>query len=335
MSEEAALRTAPDGPPRGLPDGAEPAVTVLVVSYNTREITLAALRSALAETSAPMELIVVDNASADGSADAIAREIPQARLIRLAENIGFGRANNLGARQARGRYLLLLNPDTVVLEGAIDRLLAFAQARPEARIWGGQTLYGDRTLNPTNCYRRLSLWNLFCRSTGLSALFPASPVLNSELYGGWKRDTERAVDVITGCFLLIERSFWEALGGFEPAFFMYGEETDLCLRARAQGARPRVTPQARIIHYGGASEKVRAQKVIRLFTAKVELIRRHFPPATRWLALGLFAAWPLIRVLALSVLARLRPSPARAEALANWRAVWQARGTWLKGYAPA
>ena len=118
----------------------------------------------------------------------------------------------------------------------------------------------------------MSLWNLFCRAVGLTGLFPQSRLFNAEAYGGWKRDTEREVDIVTGCFFLIEHRFWDTLGGFDPLFFMYGEEADLCLRARPLGARPRITPDARIVHYGGASERVRAEQIIRVS------LRQSLPP---------------------------------------------------------
>jgi len=312
----------------------DPLVSIIVVSYRTRELTLECLRSVVRETRrTPYELLVVDNASDDGSAAAIAAEFPGVRLIARPDNLGFARANNLAAEEARGRYLLLLNPDTVVLDAAIDRLVAFAGLRPEARIWGGRTLYPDGSLNPTSCWRRMDLWNVFCRTSGLSGLFPASPLFNAEAYGRWDRGSVREVDIVTGCFLLIEREFWQRLGGFDAAFFMYGEEADLCLRAARLGARPAVTPEATIIHYGGASEKVRSEMMVRLLTAKAELIRRHFPQWSRHLALGLLVLWPLTRAVGLGLAARALARPRLAEEARTWRTIWNARERWRHGFA--
>ena len=222
-----------------------PEISIIVVSYNTREMTLDCLRSVVAETRVPHELIVVDNASDDGSAAAIAAEFPDIRLMAESENHGFALANNMAATHARGEYVLLLNPDTVVRDGAIDRLLAYARAHPEARIWGGRTLYGDGRLNPYSVWRRITLWNIFCRTTGLTGAFPQSRLFNSEAYGGWDRGTDAPVDIVVGCLLLISRADWQALGGFDTTFVMYGEEADLCLRAEALlGARPRMTPES-------------------------------------------------------------------------------------------
>ena len=309
-----------------------PALTVIVVNHNTREMTLACLASLRDETRTPHEVILVDNASTDGSAEAIAATFPDMTLLAETANHGFGGANNLAARRARGEYLLLLNPDTVVLDGAVDRLLAFARARPEAGIWGGRTLYGDRSLNPASCWSRMTLWNLFCRASGLTGLFPRSEFFNSEAYGGWDRATEREVDIVVGCFLMIRRETWEALGGFDPAFFMYGEEADLCLRARALGAAPRVTPEAEIVHYRGAADNVRADKMVRLLSGKISLIDRHFPAWRRPLARGLLKAWPLSRMIATRALGAVTGRAGLRASAASWSEIWARRAEWRGGY---
>ncbi|MCR8726787.1 glycosyltransferase family 2 protein [Frigidibacter sp. ROC022] len=309
-----------------------PALSIIVVSYNTREMTLDCLRSIAAETRTPHEVILLDNASSDGSADAIAEAFPQVVLIRETTNHGFAQGNNLAIKRARGNYVLLLNPDTIVLDGAIDKLMAFAERTPEARIWGGRTLYGDRSLNPTSCWRRMTLWSLTSQVLGLSSLFRRNAFFNPEGLGGWKRDTEREVDIVTGCFFLIQKSFWDSLGGFDPTYVMYGEEADLCLRARAVGARPRITPTAEIVHYAGASETVRADKLVRLIKAKTTLIRRHFPAWQRPLAMALLRFWPWSRWQAARFRAMLTNSTAQKEKTESWAQVWARRSEWRQGY---
>lgn len=304
----------------------QPVLSIIVVSYNTRDITLACLRSIYAETKTPFELIVIDNASDDGSAEAIAAEFPDIVLMADTKNHGFALANNIAiAKKARGEYVLLLNPDTIVLEGALDKLLAFAKARPEARIWGGRTLFPDHSLNPYSVWRKMDLWNIACRTAGLARLFRNSPLFNAEAYGGWDRSTVREVDIIVGCLFLMTRTDWETLGGFDTTYIMYGEETDLCLRARAQlGARPTMTPEATIVHYGGASEKVQADKMVRILRAKAELIKQHFPAWKQPLAHLLFRAWPCSR----SLMAR-----ALGRSGSSWQAVWARRDEWKDGFA--
>jgi GT2 family glycosyltransferase len=308
-------------------------VSVLIVSFNTREMTLAAISSVVRETrDVAYEIIVVDNASTDGSADAIAAHPAQPKLIRLHENIGFGRGNNVAAEHATGRYVLLLNPDTLVTDRAIDRLAEFARANPRALIWGGRTLFADGSLNPASCWQRITPWNLVMRISGLAALFPQSALFNPESFGDWPRDTVREVDIVSGCFLMIPRAVWLALGGFDPVFFMYGEEADLCLRAQRIGARPIVTPEATIIHYGGASEKTRAGKMTKLLAAKSTLIARHWPRGTVALGQSLLMLWPLTRWLACTVLDHIKDDAGYREAAATWRMVWAARDEWRCGY---
>ena len=308
-------------------------LSILVVSYNTRELTLAALHSVVRETRhTRYEIIVVDNASSDGSADAIAAEFPQVRLFAIPENIGFAAANNRASVAARGEYLLLLNPDTLVLDSAIDRLVDFARREPLAKIWGGRTLYADGRLNPSSCWGRITMWNLFCRASGLTGIFKSSEILNGEAYGDWQRDRVRSVDIVSGCFFLIRRQDWQGLGGFSPLFFMYGEEADLCLRARAGGARPMITPEATIVHLGGASERARTGKMIRLLAAKATLIERHFSGASRFLAHLLLAAWPVSRWLAYRLGYALAGTDHYRESMAAWAEIWTARGQWSGGY---
>ncbi len=307
-------------------------VSILIVSYNTRDMTLACLESVRTEAGGvACEVIVLDNASKDGSADAIAARFPDVKLIRSAENIGFARGNNEAAKQASGRLLLLLNPDTLVLDHAVDRLAAFAREVPRARIWGGRTLNADRTLNAASVWRRMTLWSLLCNLTGLSAM-KRSPVFASEGYGGWDRDSVREVDIVTGCFLLIERELWDALGGFDPSYFMYGEEADLCLRARHLGARPTMTPDATIVHYSSTADPVRTEKVTAIFRAKVTLIRRHWGWPLRGIGAGIFLLAALSRSIAYRVASAFFKRPDAAQKARVWTEVWQRRGDWYAGY---
>lgn len=309
---------------------ANPLVSIMLVNWNTREMTLECLRSIYRETQLPaFEVIVVDNGSEDGSAKAIAQEFPQANLMAERENHGFAKATNLSVKQAKGDYILLLNTDTLVLEHAIDRLVKFAQDRPEAQIWGGRTLFRDRTLNPTSVWGMISPWSVTCRTFGLSAAFKGSQWLNPECYGDWDRLEEREVAIVQGAFFLTTKAFWDELGGFDPAFFMYGEEADLCARAHKLGARPRMTPEAQIVHYGGQSTQVYAQKIIYVLGGRIGLVNRHFVPFWRPFGRFMVAMMARTRSLAFPLLAALN---GRFQDQADhWRAAWQRRGEWRHG----
>lgn len=332
----------PEPRPEFRPEGrsgaaAAPKLSILVVSYNTKAMTLDCLRSVEAETRTPHEVIVFDNVSPDGSAAAIAEAFPPARhpdirLIASTENHGFAKGNNIAARDARGEYLLLLNPDTLILDGAIDKLMAFAARTPEAGIWGGRTLTGDGMLDPSCAFDDQTFWSIITRLLGLSVLFPGSRLFNPEFYGAWPRDSEREVGVIMGCFLLIRREIWDALGGFDLSFVMYGEEADLCRRARDRGlARPRLTPEAEIIHFGGASSPKLSSDSLKL-KARVTLARRYLRPWQRPLGVGMIRIWPLTRKLTGGIAAWLTGHDHFREAAARWGAVWENRGAWRDGF---
>jgi GT2 family glycosyltransferase len=330
------IRRNPDMTPDPDP-GSAPVVSILVISYNTREMTLDCLRSLVAETTIPHEVIVVDNASPDGSAAAVAEAFPpeafpQIRVIAETANHGFAKGNNIAARYARGEYLLLLNPDTVVLDGAIDRLVAFAERRPEAMVWGGRTLYGDMSLNEGSCFSLQTLWSIFCRTSALANAFPRSGLFNSENYGGWDRSDEREVGYVCGCLFLMKRDLWNALGGFDLTFVMYGEETDLCHRARALGAKPRITPEATIIHYVGASSAKRADKHALVLKSKVTLARRYLPAWQQGPATFLLRMWPWGRMVAGRAAAALTGRASIRAAADRWAAVWASRADWQGGF---
>lgn len=303
-------------------------LSVIIISYNTKDLTLACLQSIYQQTKGiSFEVFVVDNASHDNSAATIANNFPQVHLIKSDKNMGFAKANNLAAEIASGDYILLLNPDTVVLDGAIQNLHQFAIARPDHLIYGGRTLFEDRTLNPDSCWRQPSLWSVFCYAVGLVSIFRGNKFFNPESYGSWQRDSIQEVDIITGCFLLIKKTFWEELKGFDPEFFMYGEDADLCLRARKKGARPVITQEATIVHYCGASEKVRADKMVRLFRAKEQLIRHHWGAGSRGAGIALLRLSVFTRMLACNILKSVGFRRFRDSAQ-SWLEIWQRRKEW-------
>jgi GT2 family glycosyltransferase len=206
-------------------------------------------------------------------------------------------------------------------------MVAFADAHPEGGIWGGRTLFGDGSLNPSSCWRQMTIWGLICGALGLRSLWRNSPVFNPEGYGGWKRDGARPIDIVTGCFLLITKALWDELGGFDPAFFMYGEDADLCLRAAKRGYCPMITPDATIVHYGGRSERSKPDKIIRLLRARQMLIRRHWNAAAAPVGLALLKA----SILSRRIMHAIAPRSAGSEEqrLGKWASVWRRRGEWV------
>ena len=309
-----------------------PSITVVIVTHNAAEHVARCLRSVRRACAAmPLDVVVVDNASTDGAAEAASRAMPEARVLRQARNLGFARASNLGAAEGRAPWIVLLNPDTEVGARSIPELLRFARDHPEAGITGGRTLTPGGALEPRSCAMAPTPWSVACRALGLSALAPGSRLLNPEEIGGWRRDSERRVDVVVGCFLMIGRPLWERLGGFDERFFLYGEEVDLCLRAAALGFGPMVTPRAEIVHAVGASAPGGLFQALWLLTARATLIRLHWRGAAR--RFGLLALWAGAAARGAVLAPAMGALGARHRArAAAWRGVWLRRGEWLGGY---
>jgi len=306
---------------------------IVVVSYNTRELTLRALHSIYEQTiQTSFRLVVVDNDSQDGSADAIENAFPQLTLIRSSRNLGFSGGVNLGAKQFQSDYLLLLNPDTVILEGAIDTLFSFAQQKPNNGIWGGVTFNDDMSLNTHNAWSKPTTLTLLFSAFGLSKAFSSSCFFNKANYGCWQRDTEYEIDMLQGCFFLTQRSLWEQLGGLDETFFMYGEESDYCLKAIHQGYRPIITPNAKIIHHGGASEVTLSGKMIKLLKGKVELVNRHSSTWEKPLHRTLLLLYVINKTLTSRLLSIIKVK--KKTQATEWKNILMERKSWLKGWSP-
>jgi N-acetylglucosaminyl-diphospho-decaprenol L-rhamnosyltransferase len=293
-------------------------VSILIVAYDCSDAVRECLGSIYQQTrDVTFEIIVVDNASHDGTALMIRDQFPEVRLLSKNENLGFARGVNLAAAEARGVHLLLLNPDTVVHEGTVRSLLEFARRHPSHGIYGGRTLTPNGEVDPSSCWGQPSPWSLFCFATLLTVAFKRSRLFDPESLGRWQRDSVREVGMVTGCLLLVPRGLWDELGGFDPRFFMYGEDADLSRRAIKRGLRPVITPDSVVTHEVGASTKWRPDKTVLVLRGKATLIRKHWPAGKR--QFGLMMLW-----LGVAVRALLGSS--------TWRHAWQVRRLWLVGY---
>ena len=305
-------------------------ISILIVTYECREAARDCLTSVYeGATGLDYEVVVVDNASGDGTAAMVRTDFPRARLVALEANVGFAAGVNVAAEAAMGEYVLLLNPDTVVHEGAVENLATFARRHPEYGLYGGRTILPNGALDPGSCYAQPTLWSLFCFATMLTVAFKGSPIFDPELLGRWQRDSVREVGIVTGCLLLAPRRVWQQLGGFDPRFFMYAEDADLALRAVRAGYRPVITPDAEVTHAVGASS-TQPDRLIMLFQGKVTLLRKHWRSPRREAGITLLMLGVGARALVARLLARR--GSARLDA---WRHVWRARETWLRGYPEA
>ena len=277
-------------------------VSIIIVSWNTRQITRDCLESIYAASGAVgFEVILIDNHSADGSADMVATDFPQVRLIRNAENVGFAAANNQGMALARGRYVLLLNSDTIVLDGAVAKAVAFADARPQAGLVGCQTRCRNGDIQ-YNCYMFPSLLNLALSLTKLQVLFWYKPFFGRYRLGWWDYQSEREVDGIAGCFMLARKSAIEQVGRMSEEYFMYSEDTDWCWRFRRAGWKVLYTPEPRIIHLGRCSSSQAAADMHLLERRSLLIfLEKKSGKLVRWIANMMFCAATLLRMLQLGV----------------------------------
>jgi hypothetical protein len=275
----------------------------------------------LLEDSLPIaEIIVVDNASTDGSAAMVRERFPGVQLIENRENVGFAAANNQAIAQARGRVLFLLNPDAYLRPGALQGLIGFFDAHPEAAAVGPNVLNSDGTWQAA-VFRFPTLWDLWCEAVFLSVLFPRSRLFARKEIGGFQRDHVREVDWIQGCALAVRRAVWDAVGPFDEGYWMYVEELDWCRRANQQGYRLFFTPDAEVVHYGKrAVAKARASVLPLGF-------RSHFRYFRKFDGRLIEIAVRLITLVQMSLRAALSAGMllvARAPERTRWRENWRA-----------
>jgi hypothetical protein len=271
-------------------------VSVIIVSYNVREFLrqcLLSLREAL--TSLAAELFVVDNASTDGSGEMVRREFPEVQLIANRENLGFAAANNQALRQARGRLVVLLNPDTVVQENTLVAIRNFMDTHPDTGMVGCKILNPDGTLQLA-CRRSFPTpWVAFTRLSGLSRLFPKSRWFGRYNLTYLPEDETAEVEAISGSFMAVRRQALVQVGALDEDFFLYGEDLDWCFRMRQVGWKIYYYPGTQIIHFKGESARQSGLDNLRLFYQAMGLfVRKHFrhPKAT---PVGSFRAGSLSR----------------------------------------
>jgi GT2 family glycosyltransferase len=241
-------------------------VSAVVVSYNTRDDLRRCLEALRAHAGIPMEIIVVDNASTDGSAEAVRAAFPDARVIANTANLGFSRANNLGLRVARGEFVLVVNSDCEVRPGAVAALVAILEARPDVSLVGPRTVGTDGapqvsfgpSLTPLAEWRQGRLVR-GVKAGDVDSLRRAAALAAEEQEPDW---------VSASCFLA-RKSALDAVGGFDESFFLYEEDVDLCLRLRRAGGRVLYTPRAEVVHHLGRSMERAPER------ARLEYHRSH------------------------------------------------------------
>lgn len=228
-------------------------VSVIIVSWNTRELLLTCVESILNGThAATYEVIVVDNASSDGSVDAVRERFPGVRTIVNEDNLGFSRANNLAILASTSRYVCLVNSDVEIHDGCLDALCSLMDSDVSIGVAGPRVLWPDGTMQST-CRKLPSLWNNFCPAVGLSRAFPRVGWLSGEHMLYFAHDRRLEVDVLVGCLLMVRRAALATVGLLDERFFIYSEDVDWCQRFGAAGWKVMFSPEGRATHRGRSS----------------------------------------------------------------------------------
>jgi GT2 family glycosyltransferase len=228
-------------------------ISIIIVSWNAKKYLIDCLNSLFGSSCKyTQEIIVVDNASTDGSCEAVVSRFPQVTLIKNKENLGFAKANNIGIRQCHGRYVFLINSDVIVLPGCIEKLVDYMDKHPNVGMIGPRILNPDHSLQ-VSCRHFPSLWNNLCQTLWLNVLFPKSRFFSGPFMTYWAHDTIRKVDAIGGMFCMVSRQALDKVGLLDEDFFIYAEDVDWCKRFDKQCYDIMLFSEAQAIHFGGKS----------------------------------------------------------------------------------
>ncbi len=262
-----------------------PLLSIVIVAYKSRGEIEACLGSIPRELSGgKVQVIIVDNSAGDGTGEVVRTRFPEVIYVDPGCNLGFGRANNFGATSARGQYLLYLNPDTISNAAALEHCLRRLQAEPDIGLISPRLELADGSMDLA-CRRSMpTLWDGFCRASGLAAAFPGSKWLAGYNLTHLPKDGTYDVAAINGAFMMGRREVLNNVGGFDEAFFMYGDDLDFCIRVKAAGYRIVYDGRQSIVHLKGLSVAKDFDRMsTAIFDANRDVYLKHFNPGrSRW-----------------------------------------------------
>jgi GT2 family glycosyltransferase len=270
-------------------------ISIVIVNYNVREFlrgALESIRRSLANGNLTGEIMVVDNASIDGSQEMVRRDFPDVKLYDLPKNIGFGRANNIAMRDAKGDYILVVNPDTILGEDTLGVMIDFMKSHPECGVSGCKLLNADGSFQ-VSCRRGFpSPWASFTKLFGLASIFPNSPLFAQYNLTYLPVDETYEIDALAGAFMLLSREAFEKTGGFDEDFFMYGEDIDLSYRIKKAGLNVYYVHSTSTVHFKGESTRRSVLNEVKVFyEAMHTFVAKHYgasPLFNGLLRLGIF-----------------------------------------------
>jgi len=274
-------------------------LSIIIVNHNAGPLLQKCVESVYRQTKQVNSHVwVVDNGSRDGSAKKIQKEFPHATVLFSKDNLGFAKANNMAIRQSDSEYVLLLNPDTVILDRAIEKTVAFMESHPTTGVSGCKVLNEDGTLQLA-CRRAIPTPRIaFFRLSGLSKLFPKSQSMAKYNLTYLSPEETHEVEAVSGSFLMIRREVIDQIGLLDERFFMYGEELDWCLRAKQAGWQIMYVPHGQVIHYKGECSKSNRRRALYEYHRSMYLFhKKHFAPKCSIAVNGLVYAGIGFRVL--------------------------------------
>lgn len=270
-------------------------VSIIIVSYNVRHFLEQCLRSVYASRGQlELEIFVVDNASSDNTLGFLREQFPLAEhpelhLVNNVRNVGFGRANNQALAHAKGRYILFLNPDTVLTEHTLTDCVTFADSHADMGALGVMQLHSNGEFALESRHGIPTPWRAFCQMSGLSSLFPATKTFDGYHMRFFNNAAAAPIEIASGAFMLIPRGALEEIGGFDERFFMYCEDVDLCYRLLQSGRQNYYLPTP-ILHYKGASTRRGSFRYVHTFySAMLIFFNKHYAKSARLMS-------PLIRL---------------------------------------
>lgn len=255
----------------------KPKVSIIIVSYKAKKEIINCLKSIKAtKLKVSSEVIVVDNDEKSPVKKELIKHFPWVKYIKAPGNIGFGAGNNLAASEARGKYLLFLNPDTLVLEDSIDILLKNLEKEEKVGIITPQLLDEKRNIDPLQCTHTLTPTSGLVAHSLINKLLPNNPISRKYWMLEWGRDTKREVKVVQGAAFMVKKILFDSLSGFDEKFFMFFEESDFCLRAGKIGWKILFEPQAKIIHLKERSTKNKRKARMIFKRSRTYYFKKHF-----------------------------------------------------------
>ncbi len=273
-------------------------LAIVIVSWNCRDYLIGCLESIrTAGPRGPSKVYVVDNSSSDGTVEVVRRDFPEVRLIANRENVGFAAANNQAIQESRSRYILLLNPDTTLLPGAVDGLVAFMDSHPEVSASGPALLNSDGTVQRTGV-RFPANRNILCETLFLDRIFSQSKIFgrHKELYMDSSRPRE--VDFVHGAALMARRKAVERIGGLDEGFFMYFEETDWCWRMKAEGGKVYYSAVSGIVHHSGSEAgHFDERRLVHYHASLLRFYKKHYGTVRLTLLRPILVLRSMIRIL--------------------------------------